>query len=141
MNVKILKSCIEVASSLAPTEWDNWPTRCFHLSFAIYNSRVIAIGVNKAKTNPINLRNKKRNSSGVDYSSEKMTCSELSCLNKIKNRTNIDYKKICLFNVRIDRNAKVTNARPCESCQNLICFLGVGQVFYTTAQEEIQQWK
>lgn len=119
---------VELAKALKPEKHE---MRCFHVSFAVYKQKIVSIGINNKKTNPLNLRNRKRNSNGIDYSDTKASCSELICLKKVKNTTNIDFKKISLVNIRVDRNGEICNSKPCESCQKLIDFLGIKKVSWS----------
>jgi hypothetical protein len=123
-----MEKFIDLAKAMMP---ENHEMRCYHVSFATYKGKIISIGVNNKKTNPLNLRNRKKNSCGKDYSGDKATCSELVCLKKVKNKTNIDFSKIRLVNVRIDRNGNTRSAKPCESCEKLLDFLGVSDIVYT----------
>jgi deoxycytidylate deaminase len=126
--ISVIDKYISLAKAMMPIDL---PARCYHVSFATYKGKIISIGFNSAKTNPINLKNRKKNSCGKDYSEQKMTCSELSCLKKVKNKTNIPFNKITLINVRIDRNGDVRCSKPCESCEKLIDFLGIKRILYT----------
>jgi deoxycytidylate deaminase len=111
------------------------PLRCQHFSFILYRNRIISIGQNSKKTSPKNLRNKHfSRSSGKDISHNKGTCSELAAIVKLKNTTNIDFKKCVLINVRIDKKGKMNNSKPCGSCRSLLSYFSFKKVFYTSPE-------
>jgi len=76
----------------------------------------------------------------MDYSEGSSTCSEWVCLNKIKKTTNIDYNKLILVNVRIDREGSVRNSRPCKSCESLLKALQPKKVYYTNDNGEFEEY-
>lgn len=139
LNMK-LERYTEIFEALLPPIGE-WSMRNFHATFAVKGSKLIAIGINKNKTHSLNLRNRKKNQSGIDYSSKKLICSELHCLNKVKRLTNFDFRRIELINFRKDREGNYSLSKPCESCCALIRFCGVRRVYYTTKEGfEIQQF-
>lgn len=122
---------LNLFDSLVPPV-EEWQMRNMHCSMAIYKNRIISVGFNQKKTNPTNLRNKKINSSGVDYSQSGFTCSEYSCLNRVRRKTNISFNKITIINIRVDRNGKIRNSAPCRSCQDLFRWISLSKVYHTT---------
>lgn len=120
----------EIAESLI--DWEDG-MRCRHFSFVIYKNRIITIGLNKPKTHPTNLRNRKISYiTGEDYSQYKHTCSEFNSIIKLKKKTNIDTKKCTLINIRYDRNKKIAMAKPCMSCANLLKYFEFKKVIWST---------
>lgn len=113
--------------------------RSFHVSFLLRRSKILSIGINSARTHPVNLKNKKFNRDGKDISSEKLCCSELICINKSKNQ-NINYGKCKMINVRITRENKLGLAAPCFSCQSLINHYKIKSVFFTTDAGKFEQF-
>jgi len=105
--------------------------RTFHVSFILYKNRIISIGINNAKTTPVNLLNPKYGKDGQNISGIKGSCSEWVAISKMKNMTNIRFCKSILVNVRLNRNKIIDVSRPCHSCQSLILFLNLKKVFYT----------
>jgi hypothetical protein len=105
--------------------------RCFVVSFGWVKSRVVGIGVNSLKTHPANLYNPqfcRRTGVRLEKAS---CCSELSLFLKIKNTTNIDFDKISIVNVRLTRDGKIGNSKPCISCSSLYRYLDPKNLFYT----------
>lgn len=120
----------EIAESLI--DWEDG-MRCHHISFIIYKKRIISIGANRSKTHPANLLNRKVSFiTGKDFSDEKHTCSEFTCISKLKKKTNIDTKRCTLVNIRYDRNKRIALAKPCMSCRNLLKYFEFKKVIWTT---------
>ena len=128
---------ITLSNGLVPPV-EEWKTRTANFSYALYGNKIISYGINCAKTHPTNLRNRKINKNGIDYSDRGYSCSELICLNRVKRKTNIDFNKIILVNIRLDRNNTVRNSRPCKSCSGIINFLKPKRVYYTDDNGEFQ---
>lgn len=128
MNNKIL----EKAKEMAYAAWNppGHDSRCFHISFIAYKSRIILFDTNKTQTHPINFFNRKI-VRGVDVTEFKGTCSELSCLLRLQKMTNIPYSKCSLINIRIKKTGEIGMSRPCGSCENLLKFIGFKEVIYT----------
>ena len=84
---------------------------------------VISLGCNLAKTHP---------QSPDCYS----THAEFSAILKGK-----DVRGASLFVARLTRTNKVSCAKPCESCQQLIEKAGISRVFYTNYNGEMEEYK
>lgn len=120
----------EIAISLLE---DHNANRCRHFSFILHKGRIISIGLNSAKTHPLNLRNRKISRvTGEDYSSQKQTCSELNAILKLKRLTNIDTRRCTLINLRYDRNDQLALAKPCSSCQSLLRYHNFKDIVWST---------
>lgn len=131
--MKIFNRSIEIARALFNPETHN--PRCFVCSVGFYKNKIIGIGINSDKSNPINLRNPlicRRTGEKIDKMS---TCAELSLALTIKNRTNIEFDKINIVNVRLTRDGKLGNSRPCLSCFSLLQYLKPKNLFYTLDSE------
>lgn len=135
MNYEFRKS-VEIARA----EFDpNWQLRCQHYSFAWYGSTLLGFSKNSSKTHPLNIRNPLRFHSGeINYT--KGTCSELGLFIQLKNKTTINFNKIKIINVRIDRNGSLSLSAPCVSCRSLIRFVKPKSVFYTTSSGEFEEY-
>lgn len=112
----------------------NFELRSQHVSIIIYKNKIVSIAKNNKKTSPKNVLNPKYSRSGENISNIKGCCSEFRALNQLKNKTQIPYNKITLINIRINRNMELCNSLLCDSCQSLIAFLGVKNVYYTDKQ-------
>lgn len=119
---------------------EEWSMRTMHGSLAVYKNKIITMGLNVKKTNPINLRNKKINRQGMDVSSTKFTCSEWICLNRLRKTTNIPFNNITLINLRMNRNHTLCYSAPCVGCRNLLTFIQPRKVFYTNDQGGFEEY-
>jgi len=129
MNYKRLES---IAKAMTDASSFSCTKRCHHYSFVIYKKRILAVGLNKQKTHPTNLKNRKISTrTGEDFSEFKHICSEFSAITKLKKLTNIDTKKCVLINLRYDRNKKIALAKPCMSCQSLLNTYTFKKVLWT----------
>ncbi len=121
---------IDIAQALYEKDSD---CRCQHVAVCCVKNRIVAIGRNSKKTSSFNLYNPKIGVlDGRDITSTTGVCAESASLKKLRNLTNIPFKKIKMFVVRINNNRQVANSKPCFSCASLVRFLEVGDVFYTT---------
>jgi hypothetical protein len=119
-NNSAYKRLEEIAWSLIDVDEEK---RCRHFSFILNKKRIIAIGTNRPKTHPANLKNRKLSArTGEDISDQKHICSEFNAIMKLKRLTNIDTKKCTLINIRYNRNGDLALASPCMSCLNLLKF-------------------
>ena len=105
--------------------------RCQVFSFAFYKTRLVGTGRNADKTHPINLRNPLRFRGSRKIFSDKAVCAECSLYIQLKNKTNIPFNKLSVYNVRIDRNGEIKNSRPCASCANLLTVFKPKSLFFT----------
>jgi len=105
----------------------------FHLSAIVNKSKLLALSQNSPKTHAKNRYNPKFGRDGNDITSIKQTCSELAVLIKFRNKTNIDINKCNLINIRINREGKLSNSCPCQSCRNLILFYQPREVYFTNS--------
>ncbi len=121
----------EIAYALC--DFENHDLRCWHVSFLMRRNKILSIGVNKRCTHTINLRNRKVNKSGIDFSDKKFQCSEFTTLQKSRSQ-NINYSKCRMVNIRIDRNNKLGISAPCQGCLSLLAFHSIKDVYYSTNQ-------
>ena len=106
--------------------------RSFHICFLVCKNKIVSIGKNSLKTNPMNLRNPKYALDGTDISGTKSSCAEFDALMKLKKMTNIPFNKIKMYNIRLNKHKVLALAKPCMSCQSLMKFLGIREAWYTT---------
>lgn len=114
--------------------------RTFHLSAIINKNRILSLATNSAKTHPLNIRNPKFGFDGKEITDTKGTCSELAAFIKAKNKGNIDFGRCSLINIRIDREGKLRNSRPCFSCSNLIKYMALRSVYFTDDVGNFQKY-
>ena len=127
----------DIAESLL--DWQN-NKRCQHFSFILCKKRIVAIGSNRLKTHPINLKNRKiSQTTGDDISDQKFTCSEFNAIRKLKTLTNIDTKRCVIVNIRYDRTGKLAQAKPCMSCQNLLRYFEFKKIVWTNIEGKYEE--
>ncbi len=110
-----------------------------HWSFLYDKSKLLVIGENKLGTHPRNRFNLKE-----FHVSMKSICSELNLFIRAKSKFNIyemDWKKLILINVRLNRNEEISNSCPCKACQNLINYIGLKNIYYTTDTGEFEKFE
>lgn len=117
----------------------NYHTRVQVFSFGFHRGRLIAVGRNKDKTHPLNLRNVLRFDTG-EIHREKGICGELSLFLTLKKTTNIPFNKIVIVNVRLDKNRNVKMSRPCNSCSSLCAFIQPKALYYTDDNGVFQKY-
>ena len=102
---------------------------------AVYKKKMIGIGYNQAKTNPIQAKyNVYRGIKTVnDY-----IHAEMACINQIKN-LDIDFSKVKLFVYREDAEKNIRICRPCEACERAIRDLGITKVYYTDTNKYVRE--
>ena len=132
--------CLEISRALFNNIEKSAP-RCRHFSFVFQQNKLISIGQNNRKTHPINLKNPVFSKTGENISESKGCCSEMVALLKVKRKTNINFNKCIMYNIRIDKGGNICNSFPCKSCQNLIWFLGVKRVYYTDLSGNIKKYE
>lgn len=132
---KFCQKSIEIARALYPDLRDE--RRTFHWTFIWHGSKLLTIGENKQKTSPRNLRNAK----GIKYDlQEKACCSELSAFIRLKNQSNIAWKKLSFINVRINREGGICMSKPCRYCQSLFNYIMPKEIFYTNQEGKFEKY-
>lgn len=131
---KLFKKSLELSRALYPADFGE--RRCAHWSFLYSKNRLLVVGENKQKSHPRNRFNVK------DFDvALKNCCSELICFVKAKNKfENLNWKKLTMVNVRIDKRGNIKNSRCCPACQNLIKYLGIQEVYHTTDAGTFEQF-
>ncbi len=113
-----------------------FPSRNVHFAFMLYQGRFLSIATNKRSTHPINERyNPKFNKNGFNYSHKAGSCAELNCMVKMRNTTNIEFSKCTLILLRLNRLNKLNYSAPCPSCRNLLKWMGLREVWYSTLSD------
>lgn len=117
----------EVASAIFDKK--THPHRCFVCSGAFYKGRLIAVEFNKSKSHTLNSWNLRENENGSFIKAG--TCSETSLFVHLRNKTNIPFSKIEIVNVRINREDKFVNSKPCSACSKLFTHFPFKSLHYT----------
>jgi len=126
---------VEIARALAPNPRED--IRNHHVTFMLRKNRVVSIGVNSSKTNTKNLKYRYVNRQNVHIGNTTGTHSEMSCVLKYGRE---DCSDITFVNIRIDRNGKLNNSKPCSGCASLLQKLGFKKLFYSNMQSQFQEW-
>jgi hypothetical protein len=130
----VQRKAIELARALKP---DDFPCRTFHITALFERTKLICVGQNNPRTHAKNVWNN-RNKFDLGL---KSTCSELDAVLKAKKRiSNLDWKRITMVNVRINRGNKVDISCPCSSCQSLLAYIRPGKVFFTTEKGNFAEY-
>lgn len=133
----VLKKSSEIALAMFPAE-KKWSSRTRHITCIWDKTRLVSVGENSEKTHTINRRNNKNN---FDLG-QKRCCSEWSAINRAKNtRSNLNWKKLTIVNIRVGRKKEFLMSRPCIFCQSLLQYFSCSKVFYTDNNGEFQRYE
>jgi hypothetical protein len=125
MNNKIVCRTIDIAKALCPLNMEH---RCSHIAFLIKSGKIVHIGTNSCKSHPETLKYAYQNHELVGIHAELSVCMK-------SGKSNLrDYRMIV---IRVDRNDKLANSRPCCGCQGVIKQFNVGEVWYSDTNGEI----
>lgn len=98
----------------------------------IYKGKVMSVGWNSTKTNPLQRQLNKYRGYDVDASEAHNTLhAEVACLTKARD-LDIDWGRASIFVYRIKKDGSSGLARPCKGCQALIRSMGIKNVYYST---------
>tara|TARA_R110000796_G_scaffold5291_4_gene20047 strand:- start:361 stop:741 length:381 start_codon:yes stop_codon:yes gene_type:complete len=111
---------IELARALQPPCHS---VRQFHVTFALAKKKILAIGINGAKTNP-----KTQEFAYVGDPYQIGTHSELAAVIKLGR---LDCSRLTFINVRLKKDGKVALSKPCVGCEDMLNQIGFKRVFYT----------
>ena len=125
MNKKIINRTIDIAKALCP---ENTEHRCSHIAFLIKSSKIVHIGSNSCKSHPKTLQYAYKNHQIVGLHAELAVCMK-SGKENLK-----DYKMVVL---RVDRNGKLNNSKPCCGCQSVIKQFNLGEVWYSNSEGQV----
>jgi tRNA(Arg) A34 adenosine deaminase TadA len=89
-------------------------------------NKVISIGLNSHKTDPLQLRYSRHPLSICKH-------AEIAAIkNALKADRNVDLTKASIFIARVLKNGSTAMAQPCEGCQKALKAYGINRVFWTT---------
>jgi len=116
MNQKVINKCLKIAYELKEEN----KNRCKHCTFVIKKNTILAVGVNKRdKTHPVAKRFGHR---FENIHSEIDACTRFA----------IDYSKVYLVNIRLNKWGEIKMSKPCICCTGWLTTLGVKKVIYST---------
>lgn len=95
----------------------------------VYKNHIISSGFNSTKTHPIQkIYNKERfDTDNTPHSLH----AEITALVFLKDRHDIDWKKVEIYTYRENKSGELRMSKPCKSCMALIKSLGISKVNYT----------
>jgi hypothetical protein len=129
MNKHLEMRTLELAKAMCPLNLEH---RCSHIAFLIKSGKITHIGTNSVKTHPKILKFNYKKLLNIGIHAELSVCMK-SGKENLKN-----YKMVV---IRIDRNNRIANSKPCSGCQSVIKQFNVGEVWYSTDTGSIQQLK
>lgn len=134
------------------SEFSDYTKKNIHIgSVIVYKNKVIAVGYNMDKTNPLQYQynkyreyrqNKKAKHNKEDrlyFADSHLPCvhAEMKCLIDTKD-LNIDWKKATMFIYR-ESCGKTRMCRCCPSCMKAIKDRGIKNIYYTTEQGYVNE--
>lgn len=97
-----------------------------------YGNKVISVGWNSMKTNPLQKElNKQRNFDKEDSPNNGAVHAELACLLNVQ-YMDINWSKAALYIYRQHKNGQPALAKPCKACMKAIQDKGIRKVYWTT---------
>lgn len=102
--------------------------RCRHAAMLTINNKIVSIGVNKAKSDP--LQKKYTRLAHLTW-----THAEVDCLKGI----DVNMKRATLYIVRTDDKGKLMESCPCSGCRSLIDNLKIPRLVYSTSEGTITE--
>lgn len=136
MKRNIAEKAIELGRALYPIDFSKESRRCFHFSFLFKNNKLLCVGENAQKTHSRNRFNLKEFDVSLKHS-----CSELILFCRAKKKLNVNWARATVVNLRIDRNGNIRNSKPCASCQNLIAYLGIKDLYYSMDDGSFEKYE
>lgn len=102
-----------------------------HGAILAAGKRVLAVGVNTSRTNPLNCTHPK---------TESAFHAEVTVLRQLRG---VDLSRATLYVARLTRNQEPGNSRPCNYCAGALDTAGVSQVLWTTGNPETpyEKWR
>lgn len=101
---------------------------------AVLKNKIIAAASNKLKTHPVQKKFDDRYrefNCTSDLKNMHSLHAEIACVNMIKD-SNINFKDVELYIVRLRKNYEYGLARPCAACMNLIKSKGIRKIYFST---------
>lgn len=131
--MKILERSLEIARAAYPSTYKE-KKESLHWSFIWKKGKLLSLSTNDKRTHPLNSYNSKY--------IEKGRCSEFNGFIKLRyiSPDGPQWHLCTLVNVRIDRERRVCNSRLCPACQNLVQYLGIKRIYYSTNEGNFEKY-
>jgi hypothetical protein len=118
---------LERLKALAIKKAEECTNRCRHISFILYGSKIVSVGINQLKTDSFAYRLYKY----------PFVHSELDAIKKMPK--NIDLSRCTLVNFRVSRRSnEFLLSKPCPSCTRLLDLYDLKDVYYTIDNEVVK---
>jgi len=104
-----------------------------HAAMLTDGRKIVSIGVNKAKSDPLQKKYSKRHTPGHPYSEYLWIHAEVDCLKNVR----MDFKRSTLYVIRADSKGNLLESCPCVGCQSLINELRIPRILHSTADGKI----
>lgn len=111
--------------------------RCRHFSFILNKKKILAIGVNRQKTHPFNLKFNFVNRRNMPINDLVGVHSELNALIRLGTD---DVSGLTLVNTRVNRNNQIDFSMPCTGCQSFLRTLDFKRVYYSTKDGNFERF-
>lgn len=108
-----------------------------HCTFVFNKSKLLAIGVNKFRTSPQNLKYDYIGRNGEDSRHLVGVHSELDAVLKLGS---IDCARLTFVNTRLDARNNLNMARPCRGCQHLLSQIGYKNFYFTNTNGKLEKY-
>jgi hypothetical protein len=129
---KKFQKLVEISKALQPSYHPYSTIRTFHVTFALYKQKTLAIGINNTKTHPSIKKLNYSSEEGEDLRDIARTHSELNCVLKLQNKfTSYLFEDIIFVNIRLDKMGNVKYAKPCNGCTHLMEQVGYKKIYYS----------
>lgn len=125
MKPRTLKRAVKTAHALCPINWGN--VNNSHIAFLVKKNKIIKIGWNRKRTHP-------EISKHPYHDGYVGTHAELDVILKSGLDDLEDHSIIVL---RIDRNGKLNNSKPCSGCLSVLNQFNVKNIFYSNSEGNI----
>lgn len=125
MKPRTLKRAAKTAHALCPINWGN--VNNSHIAFLVKKNKIIKIGWNRKRTHP-------EISKHPYHDGYVGTHAELDVILKSGLDDLEDHSIIVL---RIDRNGKLNNSKPCSGCLSVLNQFNVKNIFYSNSEGNI----
>ena len=125
MNQRLLDRTIDIAKAMCPL---NVELRCSHIAFLIKKNKICHIGMNIGKTHPRVLKYNYKGGSNSNIHAELRVCIK-------SGKENL--KEFTMVVLRVDRNGKLSNSKPCNGCTQLIRQFSVGEIWFSDKNGQI----
>lgn len=108
---------------------------------AVYNNRIISVGINSHKTHPVQMKYNRyrhfRKEGGGCYAYMHSLHAEIDCLLSVDDEK-IDMSKVEIYVYRITQDGMAIS-KPCAACEQYLKDKGIRKVHYTTEDSFITE--